>query len=363
MKNSRHMASKSKGEKKTVGGRLQHLPLSDLQLDPHNPRLPREVRGKEDQAELAIYIARRYNAIEVARSIASNGYFESEPLIAIADGSKWRVVEGNRRLTALKGLAESDLREKFTNSKEWKRIAVKANVPTKIPVVVAAEEKDIWPIIGYRHISGIEPWDPYAKAQFIADRVDSDVSWEEVAILVGESETSVRSHYRNFKVNEQARNDFDIDVSDVENEFGTFTRAMQSKSVRAYIKAPAPREVKKKTPPLPKTKKANTKELLSWLFGVDGQEEVIEESRNLKELGIVLQDKNATKILQKTRDLTEAYLVSPGQRDELAKRLKTAEALLRTTRDEVEAQKADPTIIKLVNGCGKAARALTKAIK
>lgn len=357
------MASKSKGEKKTVGGRLQHLPLSDLQLDPHNPRLPREVRGKEDQAELAIYIARRYNAIEVARSIASNGYFESEPLIAIADGSKWRVVEGNRRLTALKGLAESDLREKFTNSKEWKRIAVKANVPTKIPVVVAAEEKDIWPIIGYRHISGIEPWDPYAKAQFIADRVDSDVSWEEVAILVGESETSVRSHYRNFKVNEQARNDFDIDVSDVENEFGTFTRAMQSKSVRAYIKAPAPREVKKKTPPLPKTKKANTKELLSWLFGVDGQEEVIEESRNLKELGIVLQDKNATKVLQKTRDLTEAYLVSPGQRDELAKRLKTAEALLRTTRDEVEAQKADPTIIKLVNGCGKAARALTKAIK
>jgi hypothetical protein len=354
----------SKGSKQpTVGGQLQHLPLRDLLLDPQNPRLPRDVRGTTDQAELAKYIARRYNAIEVARSIASNGFFESEPLIAIAEGNTWRVVEGNRRLTALKGLAESELREGFTNAREWKRLADKAPVPDRIPVVVAAQEKDIWPIIGYRHISGIEPWDPYAKAQFIADRVDSDVSWEEVAILVGESESSVRAHYRNFKVNEQARDDFGIDVSEVEEQFGTFTRAMQSQSVRSYIKAPAPRDVERRKPLLPSTKKKNTKELLSWVFGVDGKEAVIEESRDLQELGIVLQDKDATAILKETRDLTEAYLVSPGQRDELAKRLKQAEALLRTTRDEVEGQKDDPIIINLVADCAKAARALTKAIK
>lgn len=357
------MASANGDKQDTVGGQLQHLPLADLLLDPKNPRLPRDVRGTDDQAALAIYIARRYNAVEVARSIASNGFFESEPLIAIAQGKKWRIVEGNRRLTALKGLAESDLRERFSNAKEWKRIAAKATVPRRVPVVVAAREKDIWPIIGYRHISGIEPWDPYAKAQFIADRVDSDVSWDEVAILVGESESSVRSHYRNFKVNEQARNDFDIDVSEVEDQFGTFTRAMQSQSVRTYIKAPSPRDVTKRKSPLPSTKKKKTKELLSWVFGVDGKDAVIEESRDLQELGIVLQDKNATEVLRDTRDLTEAYLVSPGQRDELAKRLKKAEAILRTTRDEVEGQKGDPIITGLVTDCAKAARALTKAIK
>lgn len=357
------MASSNGNAQQTVGGKLQHLPLADLILDPQNPRLPREVRGTDDQAVLAIYIARRYNAIEVARSIASNGFFESEPLIAIADGANWRVVEGNRRLTALKGLSDPDLREKFSNARDWDRIANKANVPNLIPVVVAAKERDIWPIIGYRHISGIEPWDPYAKAQFIADRVDSNVSWDDVAILVGESETSVRSHYRNFKVNEQARNEFDIDVSEVEDQFGTFTRAMQSKSVRAYINAPAPRDVQKRNAPLPSNKKKSTKELLSWVFGVDGEDAVIEESRDLQELGIVLQDRSATEVLKKTRDLTEAYLVSPGQRDELAKRLKKAEALLRTTRDEVESQKDDPVIVRWVNDCAKAARALSKAIK
>ena len=138
---------------------------------------------------------------------------------------------------------------------------------------------------------------------------------------------------------------------------------MQSQSVRSYIKAPAPRDVEKSKSPLPASKKKNTKELLSWVFGVDGNDAVIGESRDLQELNIVLQDKSATEVLRDTRDLTEAYLVSPGQRDELAKRLQKAEALLRTTHDEVESQKDDPVIIQWVEACGKAARALGKAIK
>lgn len=347
----------------TVGGRLQHLALSDLLLDPQNPRLPREIRGNADQGTLATYIARRYHAIEVARSIASNGFFESEPLIAVKASSKWRVVEGNRRLTALKGLVDPNLRKGFSSAKEWERISKNANLPDRIPVVVAAKEKDIWPIVGYRHISGIEPWDPYAKAQFIADRVDSDVSWENVAILVGESETSVRSHYRNFKINEQARDGFDIDVSEVEGQFGTFTRAMSSVPVRTFIKAPAPRDVRKRKLPLPASEASRTEELLSWIFGVDEQKPVIDESRDLTELGIVLQDTTATKVLQRTRDLEEAYLVSPGQRDDLAKRLRKAETLLRTTLPDVENQSDDDEIVDWVNRCNKAVRGLLKAVK
>jgi hypothetical protein len=356
-------SSKNGSGKPTVGGRLDHIALDKLRLDPQNPRLPRDVRGTTDQTALAAFIARKYHAIEIARSIARNGYFESEPLIAVKDGSTWRVVEGNRRLTALKGLADESIRKAFTNDAEWDQVASHANIPTDIPVVVAARERDIWPIIGYRHISGIEPWDPYAKAQFIADRVDSNVSWNDVAILVGESETSVRSHYRNFKINEQARDDFHIDVSEVEGQFGTFTRAMSSVPLRAYIKAPAPRDVKRGDHPLPKRQRAATEELMSWLFGVDEQEPVIDESRDLSELAVVLADRKATSVLQKTRDLTEAYLISPGQRDDLAKRLQKAEALLRTAVAEVRATRSDQAIRNWVTRCSKATKALLQALK
>jgi hypothetical protein len=352
------------GNSATVGGHLEHLPLDRLRLDPQNPRLPRGVRGTDDQVALATFIARKYNAIEIARSVATNGFFESEPLIAVKEGSLWRVVEGNRRLTALKGLADANVRRSFTSgSKEWERLAKRADMPTHFPVVVTASEDEIWPILGYRHISGIEPWDPYAKAQFIVSRVDADVSWERVAIIVGESETSVRSHYRNFMINEQARDDFDIDSTEVEGQFGTFTRAMGSVPIRAFIKAPAPGDVHPKAKPLPSSKRAQTKELLSWVFGVDGRDPVIDESRQLTELALVLADEKSTDVLRSTRDLIEAYLVSPGQRDDLAKRLRRADTLMRTTRPEVEASKEDEIIQDWVGRCRKAALALVRAIR
>lgn len=356
------MSTRNGTKTKTVGGRLEHLPLRSLRLDPQNPRLPTAVRGTRDQTALARFIAKKYYAIEIARSIATNGYFESEPLIGVKEDSTWRIVEGNRRLTALKGLTEPGVRKGFSSAKEWESLAKRAKVPAELPVVVTPREDDIWPIVGYRHISGIEPWDPHAKAQFIVSRVDADLSWARVAVLVGESETSVRSHYRNFMINEQARDDFKIDSSEVESNFGTFTRAMGSVAIRSFIHAPPPGEVRKKTKPLPSSRRSQTTELLSWIFGADGQDPVLEESRQLTELAIVLADKRSTDVLRETRDLVEAYLVSPGQRDDLAKRLRRADSLLRTTLPEVRASRNDPVIQELVRRCVKAAKDLTKAL-
>jgi hypothetical protein len=356
------MSTRNGRDAKTVGGRLEHHSLRSLRLDPENPRLPKHMRGTRDQTALATFIAKKYYAIEIARSIATNGYFESEPLIGVKEGSTWKIVEGNRRLTALKGLAERSVRQAFANAKEWESLAKKARVPATVPVVVTTNENDIWPIVGYRHISGIEPWDPYAKAQFIVNRVDADLSWGRVAVIVGESETSVRSHYRNFMINEQARDDFRIDSSKVESNFGTFTRAMGSVPIRSFIHAPSPGEVRKKAKPLPSSRRSHTRDLLSWVFGVDGRDPVLEESRQLTELAIVLADKDATEVLRETRDLDEAYLISPGQRDDLAKRLRRADSLLRTTLPEVRASGHDPVIQDLVGRCLKAAKALSKAL-
>ena len=104
---------KSMGEQKRV-------PLRSLLLDPENPRLPAEMQG-ESQEELAVHLELGFDAFTVAESIASHGYFGSEPLIVIAAGEQglWIVVEGNRRLTALRGLLDDDLRQQFGNPKPW----------------------------------------------------------------------------------------------------------------------------------------------------------------------------------------------------------------------------------------------------
>ena len=48
-----------------------------------------------------------FEPITVAESISRHGYFGSEPLVVVRENDRWIVLEGNRRLTALLGLAQS----------------------------------------------------------------------------------------------------------------------------------------------------------------------------------------------------------------------------------------------------------------
>ena len=57
------------------------------------------------------------------------------------------------------------------------------------------------PLIGYRHISGIQPWEPFARARFVTRLVDDQgLPFEEVAELVGVDMSQVRSFYRNYSM-------------------------------------------------------------------------------------------------------------------------------------------------------------------
>ncbi|WJL96132.1 hypothetical protein QSU92_02695 [Microbacterium sp. ET2] len=168
-----------------ASGKLLQLPLESLRLDWNNPRLPPSMQRPEvSQEELATYINKHYDPLRIAESIATHEFFQSEPLIAVPEGEGFRVIEGNRRLTALMGLAGQALRERFAEeNKGWKRIAP-TGVPHMLPVLVVDDERSVAPLLGYRHISGIEPWDPYAQARYIARLVNENDTLEHVADLV-----------------------------------------------------------------------------------------------------------------------------------------------------------------------------------
>src|SRR6476661_8115706 len=101
-------------------GEQRRVPLRELLLDPQNPRLPADMQG-EDQEDLAVHLELGFDALTVAESIASHGFFGSEPLIVIAENGsdRWVVVEGNRRLTALLGLVDPKIRGQFANPSPW----------------------------------------------------------------------------------------------------------------------------------------------------------------------------------------------------------------------------------------------------
>jgi ParB-like nuclease domain len=173
---------------KPLGDRIEFLKISQLRLDPKNPRLPKGLRSQGQEAILK-FIAENYEPIIVGRSIALHRYFISEPLIVLkARSDTYTVVEGNRRLVALKLLSEKKSRD-LVDDPEWEELSRRADLPRRgIPAVIATSREEIAPIIGYRHIAGIQEWDPFPKARYITQFIDGPdkLSFAQVAELVGE---------------------------------------------------------------------------------------------------------------------------------------------------------------------------------
>ena len=333
-------------------GKPDELPIHQLRLDPLNPRLPEAYQGASE-VQLLEYIAEAYNAIEVARSIALHGYFHSEPLIVInATDDSYIVVEGNRRLVALRVLVEPTLSDQLDDAEEWRALASAANLPERIPVVIAPSRQSVAPIIGYRHISGIEPWEPYAQARFIASLVDNEsLGFQDVANLVGERSTEVAAKYRNFAAVTQVKDDFGIDITRVIRRFGVFTRVMTSSPLRTYIGAPAPAEVHPSERPLPEDSGPKARELFSWVFGDDSDDPVIGESRDITDLGQVVSSEDGLRILKETRDLESSFIAAGGLRDRLLRRLTNAHNSLEAAQDDFAAYCDDEEVQELLARC------------
>lgn len=294
----------------TGGGVPESIPLGLLDLDPQNPRLPEELaESGADQKAIALHIDRHHDPLRVARSIGEHGFFASEPLIVTKANGRYTVVEGNRRLVALLGLTNPELRgalERQTSA--WKRLGV-ANADMLVPCVVVKDREEVDALVGFRHISGIQPWDPFAQARFISKLVDRTGDFNRVAEIVGRSTTEIRSMYRDHDIVEQARSMFDLDTSRVENAFGVFNAAMGIVKLRAYIGAPAPGQVKPEEYPVPEDRKENLQRLFTFVFGDErGRGRVVTDSRQLRRLADVLSESSgaAERVLLRSADLETA---------------------------------------------------------
>lgn len=345
-------------------GKINRLPLEKLRLDPLNPRLPEDVQGGS-QRDLAIYISEAYDPLSVAVSIAEHGYFESEPLIAVPDGDAFVVVEGNRRLTALLGLTDAQIRPELESPSLWAVAAADAkakySVPDEVPVLVVANRKTVAPIIGFRHISGIMQWEPFAKARFIAALVDDEgLPFAEVAALVGEKRGDVASNYRNYSILKQARDAHDLDTDRVEEQFGVFTSAMGHRALRTFIGAPDPGQVQPGVHPVPEDKRDELGELLIWIYGDEGgQGRVIAESRDLGLLARVLTNPGGVTSLRSQGDLkTAAEATADGSEDvrrKILNRLTTARTGLRAVAELLaELEVTDEELTALIEDCDEA---------
>lgn len=317
------------------------LATDQLLLDWQNPRLRSEDQlgdddapdSEERQHALAVLMAKEYHPFRIAESISRHQYFLSEPMIAVRHGDKYRVIEGNRRLTALLGLQNEALRKEFTSeNKGWKGLP-KLDPRALYPVLVVEDQRSIAPLLGYRHIAGIEPWGAYAQARYIVGLVEAGNSLLDVAELVGKTPTAVRAMYRDHDILEQGSKMFRLDTSRARQKFGVFNAAMGNRGIRDHIGGPAPRHVDPDHWPLPDDRKKELEEVLAWIFGTKSQPPLLTDSRQLGSLSRVLSDNSGrgVDVLRRggTLDQAEAAITDPDE--QFARAVDTALSQLRAT--------------------------------
>lgn len=188
------------------GWQTARLSVASLFLDENNPRLGRETSGRAPQ-EIIQYLFDHDKALDVARSIATRGYFENEPLLAILEKGRYVVVEGNRRLAALKALKEPGL---LTGNigRRVHRLAQQTDLDaiSTVPVTIAPNRRATDRLLSGRHIgTPVLAWQAENRANFILSKLDDGYSKDELGAELGFDEKDIQKARQTRAIAEMAR--------------------------------------------------------------------------------------------------------------------------------------------------------------
>lgn len=289
-----------------------------LSFDTANPRFSGEGSAPKRDAEVVAELIETADIAELLQSIASNGYIDIEPLIVMPSGKGFVVLEGNRRLAAIRLLTDENLRRDCgisvpPMSKELLRTL---NEVTVYAVSKRVEARDF---IGFKHINGPHRWDALAKARFAADWFKAEkshgVTIPDIAQRLGDRHDTVRRLVNGIFVLDQAKKARVFDLSDRSPgrafAFSHLYTALTRPGFQEFLglsdswrsSDPAP-------DPVPKENLDNLKRVLVWLYGSkpdDIPPVVTSQNPHIKQLDEVLQKPLARRTMLARNRLSEAY--------------------------------------------------------
>lgn len=303
-----------------VENHIFYLSPEELVLDQDNPRLlPEEYSGIELATEEEIIRAlAQYDLNELLQSIAENGYLNIEPLYIQKIGpNKYKVLEGNRRLAAIKLLRNNELARRcgITLPKIESHILATTD---KILVHEAQNEKDGLAYIGFKHINGPHKWDSIAKARFVLNLYKKSYPIDQISKMIGDTHNTIQKMLIGMTVLEQASEEGIFYIEDRHSSLKVFPfshlyTALTRKEYQQYLGLQ--KNILKN--PVPKENLARLEKVLHWIYGSksdDIRPVIKSQNPDIKNLGTVLSHSRALAVLESRNDLDEAIkqTISPG---------------------------------------------------
>jgi len=283
------------------------FPIADLRLDLRNPRMPEQEFLTEDDA--IAHLVTNADVGELVESIGNSGWLDFEPLIVLNDGSN-TVLEGNRRLVALRVIADPGVRE-LTGLSLPEPLHERAR-PINVRVRLVSSRAAAREYIGFKHINGAFKWDALAKAHYAWEwlKEEPDISVETVSKRLGDKHRTVSRMVNGYIVLLQAENiGFDRDAIEKRTfYFSHLYTGLSTSAVRTYLGLQEPTIELLAENPVLEDRQPRLLDFMTWLYG-QGEKAALIRSQNpdLNTLVAILGSESASRILESTSSLSDAY--------------------------------------------------------
>ena len=342
--------------------------IDQLEFDADNPRLFLELADfDEDERptteQIIDFLHGEADLDELIMSILANGYIKIEPLIVILDNQKYKVLEGNRRLAAVRLLQSKPLRKacgfRVDDAALTKDILDSIK---KIPVYRVENAKDANALIGFKHIKGPYKWNSFAKAKFVTRQYREGLTIEKISRAIGDKNSTVRNLVAGTLVLDQAINAdlFEITDRSKPGMFGVshLYTALGRSEYQDFLGLEKGWSKTPELEPISPDKLDNLAETLAYIYGSkkDKKSSLIRsQNPDLKNLGRVLAEDEGLRELRAGATLSVALdMIRPDQEvfDEAIRKAYQAknQALANVTRYDGKDERTSEIAAKVAKG-------------
>lgn len=311
-----------------VSQKLEYATIDELNLDSKNPRLGRQIVEQNLKQPALLNLMESWRLDELALSFLENGQFwTQEALICVKEKLAGKpslvVVEGNRRLAALRRLRDAFGGTPFDH--HWAEMVnaktAPSNLFTEVPYLLADDRESVRAFLGFRHVTGIEEWRPAEKAEFIAQMVDSGMDYDAVRRKIGSRTDVVRQNYIAYRMLLQIEDLKAVPKENFEERFSVMYLSLRTKGVRQYLHIEITAPPNKAKRPVPKQHLDALKNFALWLFGDDKREPLFTDSRQVDRFGKALESKQSVEYLEESDNpnFEAAFRISGGDESEIVR--------------------------------------------
>jgi len=286
--------------------------LDDILLDPNNPRFAElgdsidiipESRFAEARIQKDAFDKMKIDRFDVAElrdTIKTIGFLPMDKVVVREwkgnldlNNKKYVVVEGNRRITALKWLIDLNKsgKETFTDD-EMENFQT---INLLILDTESAPPSILWILPGLRHVSGIKEWGPYQKARAVFILREAGSGAQEAAQSLGLSTRGANQLWRSYLALAQMMNDEEFGEYAEPKKYSYFEEVFKKPDVRIWLDWDDNERKFKNA--------SRIRELYSWIVGEQDdngnlQDPKLPEAKSIRELSGILNDESALSVFR-----------------------------------------------------------------